>query len=843
MRSERRRAAAKRALTPAARRVALLAGALLTLESTLYSAVAPLLPHYARTLHLSKSAAGVLAATYAAGLIPGSLLGGWLARRLGVRTATLVGLAGFVAATAPFGFVHPVVALDSLRAIQGVAAGCIWGGALTWLIQAAPRARRGELIGAAFGAAIFGTLFGPVVGTAAVALGTRVTFAAVAVAGVGLALAVLRTPVAATVEEAASAHAASPDAASAHTVPPDAASAHTAMPPAGRALRHPLLIAVATLVVLQAAIVGTSDTLIPLRMAHLGATGLAVGATFFVWSLLSMGAAPLIGRLADRQGALRAIRIGLPCTALVLLLLPLPHSALALALLAAIGLSAGLSLLGVPVMSLIAAAAEQAGIEYASGVAIFNLAWAIGETIGAPGGARIAQASSDFVPFAILAAVTVTMLGLRGLRVPRRARYAYPAVAQQLLHLSSVIRTPLLDRAGDRLGRTEDVIVRLADGGYPPVTGLQANIGGRELFVPVDRIASLAPGSVRLAGEKLNLGRFERRPGEVLLRQDVLGRKLIDVKAGTLITAHELELICVDGWWRVAGVNPSPRAWLRRLLPGKPAVGGPQAFIDWSDLEPFVGHVPSARLRLTHRRLARLHPAQIADLVEAASHEEGEEIIKAVGQDRELEADVFEELDDEHQREFIRERSDADVARVLAKMATDDAADLIGDLDQERREPVLNMLPWPQRRKIRLLLGYNPSTAGGLMSPEFISLSEQTTAERALSELRASSIAPETLTTIYVRDAQGKLSGMVPLAALVRASPPTPLRAVAAREPVSVRPSADLPEVARLMSDYNLTMLPIVDDDGHQVGVVTVDDVLELTIPGEWRRRYGLVGG
>ena len=111
--------------------------------------------------------------------------------------------------------------------------------------------------------------------------------------------------------------------------------------------------------------------------------------------------------------------------------------------------------------------------------------------------------------------------------------------------------------------------------------------------------------------------------------------------------------------------------------------------MDWASIEPFVAHVPTARLRIPYRKLARLHPAQIADLVEAASHDEGEEIIEAVGQDRELEADVFEELDAEHQLEFIRSRSDAEAARLLATMAPDDAADLITELDQERRLPIL----------------------------------------------------------------------------------------------------------------------------------------------------------
>src|ERR1700683_1145720 len=165
------------------------------------------------------------------------------------------------------------------------------------------------------------------------------------------------------------------------------------------------------------------------------------------------------------------------------------------------------------------------------------------------------------------------------------------ALPEMTLHLSTILRSPLLDRAGERLGRVEDLIVRLADGGYPPVPGLKARIGGRDLFVPADRIATLEPGAVRLSGETLSHGRFERRVGEVLLGQDVLGRKLVNVEADppSLVTAHEIELKCIDGWWRVVGVDHSSSAQLRRLLPRpfKRTVAD-RPFLDWTDLEPFV---------------------------------------------------------------------------------------------------------------------------------------------------------------------------------------------------------------------------------------------------------------
>src|ERR1700694_2848141 len=139
---------------------------------------------------------------------------------------------------------------------------------------------------------------------------------------------------------------------------------------------------------------------------------------------------------------------------------------------------------------------------------------------------------------------------------------------EAVLHLSSLVGSPLLDSTGARLGRVEDLIVRLDTGDeLPPVTGLKARIGGREMFVPADRIERLEPQAARTSTTKLNLAQFERRPGEVLLRADVLDRSLINVATARLVKAREVELVCEDGTWRVAGIDPSLTARLRRLLP------------------------------------------------------------------------------------------------------------------------------------------------------------------------------------------------------------------------------------------------------------------------------------
>src|SRR5580658_1807697 len=334
-------------------------------------------------------------------------------------------------------------------------------------------------------------------------------------------------------------------------------------------------------------------------------------------------------------------------------------------------------------------------------------------------------------------------------------------MAIEILHLSSVVKSALVDRNGDRLGRLQDLSVRLGATRHPPLSGLVVQIGPRSPFGPIGRISDIRPGSVELVRETVNLQRFERRPGELLLVKDLLARHLINLQGARLIRANEIEIARLDGRWEIVGVDPSPRVALRRLLPRALARHVPTrtgTFVDWASIEPFVAHVPTARLRIPYRKLARLHPAQIADLVEAASHDEGEEIIEAVGQDRELEADVFEELNPEHQLEFIRSRSDTEAARLLATMAPDDAADLLTELDQERRLPVLQSLPATQQRKVRALLSYNSETAGGLMSPDFLCVAETAPVVDVLDAVRTSHAPPETLAVVFSCDAVGQVT-------------------------------------------------------------------------------------
>lgn len=409
----------------------------------------------------------------------------------------------------------------------------------------------------------------------------------------------------------------------------------------------------------------------------------------------------------------------------------------------------------------------------------------------------------------------------------------------RVLHLSLIVGGEVAGRAGGRLGRVDDLVVRLGEG-YPPVTGVLATVAGREVFVPGDAVGALAHDRVSLTTDRLDLRPYEQRPQEVLLRKDVLDRQLIDVDGARLRRANDIALARLDGWWRVVGVDVGPRGILRRVMPRRFAGRiGEDPILDWSDVEPFTGHVPTVRLRSPHPKLVRLHPAELADLVEAAGNSEGEEILAAVHHDPELEADLFEELEASRAREFLEHRDDAEVAAILSRMESDDAVDALLQLDEERRQRVFELLAMAQRRRVETLLGYAPATAGGLMSPDFVCVYGQATAQEALDRLRQSRAAPETLETVFVMGTSRRVSGAIALADLVRADPDAVLGEIAPL-PRVVQVDAELEEVARLMTDYDLTVVGVVDDEQRLQGVVTVDDVLELVLPRGWRRRFAL---
>jgi len=403
---------------------------------------------------------------------------------------------------------------------------------------------------------------------------------------------------------------------------------------------------------------------------------------------------------------------------------------------------------------------------------------------------------------------------------------------ESTVSLVSVLKHEVLDANGNVIGRLEDAITRIRDDHYPLLTGLVVGVGASSVFVPVGDIVSMDPDTIRLKAVALSKRAFERRDGEVLLKQDILGHRLVDVARGALVKAYDIRLAAVAEGWVVSGFDVHRHSWFHfgphETHPAR----------DWHEFLPLIDSQRSPKGRAVSSRIRLLKPAQIADIIEGASAQEQDLLLAQVHADPQLEANVFEELDDDRQAQLLNTRSDQDIADVLTRMRADDAADAVMELPQDRRRRVLELLPQPQNTKVMTLLGYHHATAGGLMGTDYLALSEDCSIADALEKLRgAVTQQPEALTTIHSLREDGALAGTLSLVRALQLDPATLLREAADPQSVVAAPEDDIIAVTTRMADFNLLSLPVLDPSGRILGIVTVDDALEAAIPREWTRR------
>lgn len=369
------------------RRLLFLTGAIVFVDTLFFAALTPLLPHFARSLDLGKTGAGVLSAAYPAGAFLGAIPSGLVAGRLGVKTTTIVGLTLVGACTILFGLAGEAWQLDLARFLQGVASAFSWTGAIAWLVAAAPPGRRGRLIGNAFAAAVGGALFGPVIGGVASVAGIGWTFGAVGLGSFGLVAWAALTPGETGHEPQSALHLL-------------------------RALGERRILVAGWFVALPALLFGVVGVLAPLRLSQLGFGAVAIGAVFLCSAGFETVNNVLLGRASDRHGPLPPIFAGLVASIVVAALLPWPDNRFMLAVLVvAAGLAFGTFF--TPGMTLLSNLAEARGLRFGYVSALINLAWAPGQTLGAAGGGALAHATGDALPYLALAGIcALTLLAL-----------------------------------------------------------------------------------------------------------------------------------------------------------------------------------------------------------------------------------------------------------------------------------------------------------------------------------------------------------------------------------------------------------------------------------------------
>ena len=409
------------------------------------------------------------------------------------------------------------------------------------------------------------------------------------------------------------------------------------------------------------------------------------------------------------------------------------------------------------------------------------------------------------------------------------------SVAPARVFIARLAGLLVYDPNGDQVGKIRDVVAALRVDTKPPrVLGLVVEVlGRRRIFLPMTRVTRVDAGQVVTTG-LVNMRRFEQRSTETLVLGELLDRTVTVTDTGEQGVVYDIamEQTRTREWVlsRVAVQHGSKRFGRK----------GQTRVVEWSEVSGLAD--AHARQGATHLLAAfdSMRPADLANVIHDLSPKRRGEIAAAL--DDERLADVLEELPEDIQVQILGQLESERAADILEEMSPDDAADLIAELPPETAERLLQLMEPDEAEDVRRLMSYEEHTAGGLMTTDPVILPPDATVAEALARIRDADLSPSLAAMVYVcrpplETPTGRFLGVGHFQRLLRVPPSSLVSGVTDSDLEALRPDAPLEAVTRLLAQYNLVASPVVDEAGHLLGVVTVDDVIDHLLPEDWRGR------
>lgn len=409
------------------------------------------------------------------------------------------------------------------------------------------------------------------------------------------------------------------------------------------------------------------------------------------------------------------------------------------------------------------------------------------------------------------------------------------------IHASRLLEKTVVDRAGKRLGRVTDILIEPGDE-FPRVAALEFRTRhGHLRCVPWSLIQVLVRQYLSLSVLRTELE--EAVPDHLLhLKRDLLDKQIVDLNGLKVRRINDIKLAEVGGDLRLVAVEVGLRGLLRRmglrrlvhLVDRMLPAPIPDYFISWRDVEPITSTPHQVKLAVPYERLGKLHPADLADILEALNRPERAAVMSAL--DVDVAAETLQEMEPEAQADVLEQLSGDKASDILESMPADEAADILGDLPERRAQELLEQMEDEEAEDVRELLEYEEETAGRLMTTDVLSFREDATTGETIEELRRLKPDPDSAYYLYVVDGEQRLIGVVSLRDLVVSEPDQPLRSLMNPHVLFVKEDAHQNEVAEVMTKYDLLAVPVVDDSQRLVGMALIHDVVDDVYLADRRR-------